>query len=51
MRNQKVEKSFDQLRKQFGALIAVGDHQQRALGRLPQQDEIQRFGGRRQSSD
>ena len=35
----------------FRALIAVGDHQQRTLGRLPQQNQVQRFRGGRQSGE
>ena len=44
--NQQIEKCFGEFQQYLGALIAVGDHQQRAFGELPQQDQIERLGRR-----
>ncbi len=33
--DQQIEKRLGELQQSFGALIAVRDHQQRALGELP----------------
>ena len=49
--DQQIEKCLGKFEQSFGALIAVGDHQQRALGDLPQQHQVQRLGGGRQSGE
>ena len=47
----KIEKCLGEFEQSFGALVAVGDHQQRAFGELPQQHQIQRLGGGRKSGE
>ena len=49
--DQQIEKRLGEFEQSFRALIAVGDHQQRALGELPQQHQVERFGGGRQPGE
>ena len=49
--DQKVEEGLGEFEQSLRALIAVGDHQQGALGELPQQHQIERLGGRRQPGE
>jgi hypothetical protein len=44
--DQEPEVSLGELGQIFGALIAVGQDEQRALRQLPQQDGIKGFSGR-----
>ena len=43
--DQQVEKCVHQFAQGFGLLVAVHDHDDVALGGLPQQHNIERFGG------
>ncbi len=48
-RIQQIEKRAGEFGQHFRALVSIGDHDQRPLGDLPQQDRIQGLGGRRQT--
>ena len=43
--DQQVEECLDGFAERLGLLVAVGDHEQRALGHLPQQHRVERLGG------
>src|SRR4051812_26190022 len=51
MRDQQIEKRGDKFGELFGALVRIGDDDQRALCRLPQQNQVQRLAGRREAGE